>query len=143
VRPPGQLPVRTGACPARGVASIRDDAGGDERGLDLTAADDEIYAFCRAHSWRVWVKGPYHDAIAVASWPELERARAWCQVVVAGALRLAAALGLQALSASYLWFVWVFARLRPVRDAAADRRGWSSMAPSCSRRFATADPWAS
>jgi diaminopimelate decarboxylase len=44
-------------------------------GLDLNAADDEIYAFCRAHSWRVWVKGPYHDAIAVASWPELERAR--------------------------------------------------------------------
>jgi diaminopimelate decarboxylase len=44
-------------------------------GLDMTAADDEIYAFCRAHSWRVWVKGPYHDAIAVASWPELERAR--------------------------------------------------------------------
>jgi diaminopimelate decarboxylase len=45
-------------------------------GLDLNAADDEIYSFCRAHSWRVWVKGPYHDAIAVANWPELERARA-------------------------------------------------------------------
>jgi hypothetical protein len=55
--------------------------------------------------------------------------------VEAGALRLAAALGLQALSASYLWFVWVFTLLRPVRDAAADRRGWSSMAPGRPRRF--------
>jgi hypothetical protein len=43
--------------------------------LDLIAPDDEIYAFCRAHSWRVWIKGPYHEAISVASWPELERAR--------------------------------------------------------------------
>jgi len=55
--------------------------------------------------------------------------------VEAGALRLAAAFGLHALSASYLWFVWVFALLRPVRDAAADRRGWSSVAPSRPRRF--------
>jgi len=44
--------------------------------LEMTIPDDEIHAFCRDHSWRVWIKGPYHEAIAVASWPELERARA-------------------------------------------------------------------
>jgi diaminopimelate decarboxylase len=44
--------------------------------LDLTASDEAIYAFCRAHSWPVWLKGPYHDAIAVKNWHELEEARA-------------------------------------------------------------------
>lgn len=45
--------------------------------LDLSASDEEIYAFCRAHSWRVWIKGPYHEAVAVADWRQLEQARAW------------------------------------------------------------------
>lgn len=44
--------------------------------LDLAASDDEIHAFCRAHSFRVWVKGPYHDAVAVKSWRQLEATRA-------------------------------------------------------------------
>ena len=44
--------------------------------LDLTAPEEEVYAFCRAHSWRVWIKGPYHDAVAVTSWRNLEEARA-------------------------------------------------------------------
>ncbi len=56
-------------------------------------------------------------------------------LVEAGVLRLAAGLGLPALSTSYLGFVWVFALLRPVRDAAADRRGWSSMASGRPRLF--------
>jgi diaminopimelate decarboxylase len=44
--------------------------------LDLSASpDEEVYAFCREHSWRVWVKGPHHDAVAVSSWRDLERAR--------------------------------------------------------------------
>lgn len=46
----------------------------------------------------------------------------------AGVLRLTGALGVYALSSSYLLFVWGFALLRPVRDGAADRRGWSSIA---------------
>src|SRR4051812_2061342 len=29
--------------------------------LELTIPDAEIYAFCRDHSWRVWIKGPYHE----------------------------------------------------------------------------------
>ena len=44
--------------------------------LDLAAPDEEIHAFCRAHSFRVWVKGPYHDAVAVKSWRQLETTRA-------------------------------------------------------------------
>jgi diaminopimelate decarboxylase len=43
--------------------------------LDLAASDDEIHAFCRAHSWRVWVKGPYHEAVAATSWRRLEEIR--------------------------------------------------------------------
>jgi diaminopimelate decarboxylase len=43
--------------------------------LDLSASDEEIYAFCRAHSWRVWIKGPYHEAVPVGDWRQLERAR--------------------------------------------------------------------
>jgi hypothetical protein len=45
--------------------------------LDLSASDEEIYAFCRAHSWRVWIKGPYHEAVAVGDWRQLERVRTW------------------------------------------------------------------
>ena len=44
--------------------------------LDLSASDEEIYAFCRAHSWRVWIKGPYHQAVAVGDWRQLEHVRA-------------------------------------------------------------------
>ncbi len=43
--------------------------------MDLSAPDEQVYEFCRTHSWRVWVKGPHHDAVAVASWRDLERAR--------------------------------------------------------------------
>jgi diaminopimelate decarboxylase len=43
--------------------------------LDLSASDADAYEFCRAHSWRVWLKGPYHDAVAVRSWRDLERVR--------------------------------------------------------------------
>ena len=45
--------------------------------LDLSASDEEIYAFCRAHSWRVWIKGPYHEAVPVGDWRQLEHTRAW------------------------------------------------------------------
>jgi diaminopimelate decarboxylase len=45
--------------------------------LDLCASDEEIYAFCRAHSWRVWIKGPYHEAVPVGDWRQLEHARTW------------------------------------------------------------------
>ncbi|MCX6117584.1 MAG: hypothetical protein NT027_08590 [Proteobacteria bacterium] len=37
--------------------------------------DQALYDFCRNHSWRIWVKGPYHGAHFVSSWRELDRAR--------------------------------------------------------------------
>lgn len=41
-----------------------------------TAKDDlTLHAFCRRHSWRVWLKGPYHDALPVTSWRGFEAAR--------------------------------------------------------------------
>ncbi len=44
--------------------------------MDLTAPEEDVYAFCRTHSWRVWIKGPFHDAVAVTSWRNMEEARA-------------------------------------------------------------------
>ncbi|MEI6398800.1 MAG: hypothetical protein WCO71_08525, partial [Pseudomonadota bacterium] len=42
----------------------------------LEAGDDQaLYDFCREHSWRVWVKGPFHGAQFVQSWRELDHAR--------------------------------------------------------------------
>ena len=43
----------------------------------------------------------------------------------AGALRFGNAIGLSALSATYVALVWGFALVRPVRDAGAARGGWS------------------
>jgi urea transporter len=43
----------------------------------------------------------------------------------AAAIRLAAMGGLYALSTTYIAFVWMFALVRPVRQAAAARSGWS------------------
>jgi diaminopimelate decarboxylase len=43
--------------------------------LPLSAGDEAVFAFCRRHSWRVWIKGPYHEAIFVSSWRSLEGAR--------------------------------------------------------------------
>ena len=54
-------------------------------------------------------------AITVVTIPFLE----------AGALRLAGAVGLHALSAAYIGLVWTFALLRPVREAGAVRAGWA------------------
>jgi diaminopimelate decarboxylase len=43
--------------------------------LSLEHSDAEIYEFCRRHSWRCWLKGPFHDAIFVADWRSLLAAR--------------------------------------------------------------------
>jgi diaminopimelate decarboxylase len=37
--------------------------------------DWELHAFCRAHNWRVWLKGPYYDAARTPSWDAFEAAR--------------------------------------------------------------------
>ena len=38
-------------------------------------ADWDLHAFCRKHDWRVWLKGPYYDAVRVRAWDQLEAAR--------------------------------------------------------------------
>jgi diaminopimelate decarboxylase len=38
-------------------------------------SDWELHAFCRKHNWKVWLKGPYYEAVRVRSWAELESAR--------------------------------------------------------------------
>jgi len=43
--------------------------------LPLERRDAEIYEFCRRHSWRCWLKGPFHDAIFVGDWRTLLAAR--------------------------------------------------------------------
>jgi len=43
--------------------------------LPLERSDAEIYEFCRRHSWRCWLKGPFHDAIFVANWQTFLNAR--------------------------------------------------------------------
>jgi diaminopimelate decarboxylase len=43
--------------------------------LSLERSDAEIYQFCRRHSWRCWLKGPFHDAIFVADWRTFLSAR--------------------------------------------------------------------
>ncbi|HEY0077227.1 MAG TPA: ATP-grasp domain-containing protein [Pyrinomonadaceae bacterium] len=38
-------------------------------------SDWELHAFCRQYGWRVWLKGPYYDAVKTSTWPVFEAAR--------------------------------------------------------------------
>jgi diaminopimelate decarboxylase len=38
-------------------------------------SDWELHAFCRRHDWKVWLKGPYYEAIRTASWDTFEVVR--------------------------------------------------------------------
>jgi diaminopimelate decarboxylase len=45
-------------------------------------SDWELHAFCRENDWKVWLKGPYYEAVRTYSWDVFERmrtlvARAW------------------------------------------------------------------
>src|SRR3982751_3255399 len=31
-------------------------------------SDWELHAFCREHNWKVWLKGPYYEAVRTATW---------------------------------------------------------------------------
>lgn len=43
--------------------------------ISLTENDSTLYSFFREHSWRIWIKGPYHTAIPVTHWKEFEIVR--------------------------------------------------------------------
>ncbi|MDQ1522932.1 MAG: hypothetical protein QOE47_856, partial [Pyrinomonadaceae bacterium] len=50
--------------------------------ISTETPDWELHAFCRQHGWKVWLKGPYYEAVRTASWDTFERvrtllARAW------------------------------------------------------------------
>jgi diaminopimelate decarboxylase len=40
-----------------------------------TLPDWDLHAFCRRHGWRVWLKGPYHDAQRVWRWDVFRASR--------------------------------------------------------------------
>lgn len=38
-------------------------------------SDWELHEFCRKHDWKVWLKGPYYEAVRTPSWGDLENWR--------------------------------------------------------------------
>src|SRR5215203_1033635 len=38
-------------------------------------SDWDLHAFCRKHDWKVWLKGPYYEAVRTRTWDEVETAR--------------------------------------------------------------------
>ena len=38
-------------------------------------SDWDLHAFCRKHDWRVWLKGPYYEAVRTRSWDAFESVR--------------------------------------------------------------------
>lgn len=38
-------------------------------------SDWDLHAFCREHDWKVWLKGPYYDAVKTRSWGEFQDMR--------------------------------------------------------------------
>jgi diaminopimelate decarboxylase len=49
--------------------------------LSTDHSDWDLHAFCRAHDWRVWLKGPYYDASRTPSWDMFTAVRAALQKV--------------------------------------------------------------
>jgi diaminopimelate decarboxylase len=39
-------------------------------------SDWDLHAFCREHDWKVWLKGPYYEAVRILSWAHFEEMRA-------------------------------------------------------------------
>jgi diaminopimelate decarboxylase len=38
-------------------------------------SDWDLHAFCRLHDWKVWLKGPYYEAVRARNWAEFEEKR--------------------------------------------------------------------
>jgi diaminopimelate decarboxylase len=70
--------------PASALKRISKPAVEAHRGLPLQIpefisteqADWDLHAFCREHGWKVWLKGPYYEAIRTSSWDAFEHVRA-------------------------------------------------------------------
>jgi diaminopimelate decarboxylase len=44
--------------------------------ISTEESDWDLHAFCREHGWKVWLKGPYYEAVRTSSWDAFERVRA-------------------------------------------------------------------
>lgn len=38
-------------------------------------SDWDLHAFCREHDWKVWLKGPYYEAVKTQNWTKFEETR--------------------------------------------------------------------
>jgi diaminopimelate decarboxylase len=69
--------------PARGLDRVAKPAVPAHEGLPVgiptfvttDLSDWDLHTFCRQHDWKVWLKGPYYEAIRVRSWAELDSMR--------------------------------------------------------------------
>jgi hypothetical protein len=43
--------------------------------MSTDRSDWDLHAFCRKHDWRVWLKGPYYDAVRTRTWDAFEAVR--------------------------------------------------------------------
>jgi diaminopimelate decarboxylase len=43
--------------------------------LPAERSDWDLHAFCRKHDWRVWLKGPYYEAVRARTWDGFEALR--------------------------------------------------------------------
>jgi diaminopimelate decarboxylase len=72
------------APPMAGLKRITKPAVEGVRGLPIKIpdyistehSDWDLHAFCRAHNWKVWLKGPYYDASRTPTWDAFTAVRA-------------------------------------------------------------------
>lgn len=38
-------------------------------------SDWDLHAFCREHNWKIWLKGPYYEAVKTENWAKFEETR--------------------------------------------------------------------
>ncbi|HEX8138168.1 MAG TPA: ATP-grasp domain-containing protein [Pyrinomonadaceae bacterium] len=43
--------------------------------ISTELSDWELHTFCRQHNWKVWLKGPYYEAVRTGSWDAFEVVR--------------------------------------------------------------------
>jgi diaminopimelate decarboxylase len=43
--------------------------------ISTEVTDWELHAFCRKHDWKVWLKGPYYEAVRTPTWTDLQHWR--------------------------------------------------------------------
>lgn len=44
--------------------------------VSTRSSDWDLHAFCRRHDWKVWLKGPYYEAVRIKNWASFETMRA-------------------------------------------------------------------